>query len=68
MLSCSSGKCQISHWRQGHKDECCPPTTTMELKDENLSSRASVSKTESGLHGNGFDYKSHYIISCIYVL
>ncbi|KAG5059203.1 hypothetical protein JHK87_000232 [Glycine soja] len=45
-----SGKCQISHWRQGHKDECCPPTTTMELKDENLSSRASVSKTESGLH------------------
>ncbi|KAL2662387.1 hypothetical protein AAZV13_02G037600 [Glycine max] len=45
-----SGKCQISHWRLGHKDECCPPTTTMELKDKNLSSRASVSKTESGLH------------------
>ncbi|KAL5205365.1 hypothetical protein ABZP36_033574 [Zizania latifolia] len=19
-------KCQISHWRQGHKDECCPPS------------------------------------------
>ncbi|TKY69938.1 Ubiquitin carboxyl-terminal hydrolase 17 [Spatholobus suberectus] len=45
-----SGKCQISHWRQGHKDECCPPTTTMELKDENISCGASVSKTQSGLH------------------
>ncbi|KAL9255243.1 Ubiquitin carboxyl-terminal hydrolase 16-like protein [Drosera capensis] len=21
----SSGKCQIAHWRQGHKDECRPP-------------------------------------------
>ncbi|KAK4788441.1 hypothetical protein SAY86_019760 [Trapa natans] len=21
-----SGKCQIIHWRQGHKDECCPPS------------------------------------------
>ncbi|KAF3786887.1 Ubiquitin carboxyl-terminal hydrolase 17 [Nymphaea thermarum] len=20
-----SGKCQIIHWRQGHKEECCPP-------------------------------------------
>lgn len=23
---CSSGKCQITHWRQGHKDECRPLT------------------------------------------
>ncbi|MED6148840.1 ubiquitin-specific protease [Stylosanthes scabra] len=23
-----SGKCQIVHWRQGHKDECCPPCKT----------------------------------------
>ncbi|KAG1366593.1 ubiquitin carboxyl-terminal hydrolase 15 [Cocos nucifera] len=22
---CSSGKCQIIHWRQGHKEECHPP-------------------------------------------
>ncbi|XP_031497385.1 ubiquitin carboxyl-terminal hydrolase 16 [Nymphaea colorata] len=22
-----SGKCQIIHWRQGHKEECCPPKT-----------------------------------------
>ncbi|XP_047152505.1 ubiquitin carboxyl-terminal hydrolase 17 [Vigna umbellata] len=46
-----SGKCQISHWRQGHKDECCPPpTTTMEINDENISYRASASRTESGHH------------------
>lgn len=26
-LYCSSGKCQIVHWRQGHKEECHPPST-----------------------------------------
>ncbi|KOM26541.1 hypothetical protein LR48_Vigan284s002700 [Vigna angularis] len=50
-VNLSSGKCQISHWRQGHKDECCPPpTTTMEINDENISYRASASRTESGHH------------------
>lgn len=64
MLSCSSGKCQISHWRQGHKDECFPPTTTArELNDENITSRTSVLETQPGLHGNGFDYKSSCVIS-----
>ncbi|TXG60104.1 hypothetical protein EZV62_014677 [Acer yangbiense] len=28
-----SGKCQILHWRQGHRDECCP--TTMPLNEGN---------------------------------
>ncbi|KAL2349027.1 hypothetical protein Fmac_003027 [Flemingia macrophylla] len=45
-----SGKCQINHWRQGHRDECWPPTTTMELNDENISCRASGSQTQSGPH------------------
>ncbi|RDY07290.1 Ubiquitin carboxyl-terminal hydrolase 17, partial [Mucuna pruriens] len=50
-MRCSRCKaCQISHWRQGHKDECCPQTTTMELKDESISCRASVSQTHSDLH------------------
>ncbi|XP_068637483.1 ubiquitin carboxyl-terminal hydrolase 17-like [Aristolochia californica] len=26
-----SGKCQIIHWRQGHKEECQPPPTIIEL-------------------------------------
>ncbi|KAL5820025.1 hypothetical protein ACOSQ4_023867 [Xanthoceras sorbifolium] len=30
-----SGKCQILHWRQGHRDACCPPTTTMLPKEGN---------------------------------
>ncbi|KAK7275836.1 hypothetical protein RIF29_16961 [Crotalaria pallida] len=25
-----SGKCQILHWRRGHKDECRPPSTAQE--------------------------------------
>ncbi|XP_024182286.1 ubiquitin carboxyl-terminal hydrolase 17 isoform X2 [Rosa chinensis] len=27
-----SGKCQIIHWRQGHKDECRPSIGTMEVQ------------------------------------
>lgn len=29
---CSSGKCQIIHWRQGHKDECQLSIGTMEFQ------------------------------------
>ncbi|KAJ8765540.1 hypothetical protein K2173_014662 [Erythroxylum novogranatense] len=29
-----SGKCQIIHWRQGHKDECRPPAVTVHMKQE----------------------------------
>lgn len=29
----SSGKCQIAHWRQGHKEECHPPSTTHQTDD-----------------------------------
>ncbi|KAK4276877.1 hypothetical protein QN277_014978 [Acacia crassicarpa] len=28
-----SGKCQIIHWRQGHKEECHPPSTTYQDDD-----------------------------------
>ncbi|KAK7385384.1 hypothetical protein VNO78_31101 [Psophocarpus tetragonolobus] len=28
-----SGKCQIVHWRQGHKDECHPPSSTGQTDD-----------------------------------
>lgn len=33
MHCCSSGKCQIIHWRQGHKEECCPPPSGAHLND-----------------------------------
>ncbi|KAL9229136.1 hypothetical protein vseg_004637 [Gypsophila vaccaria] len=29
-----SGKCQIVHWRQGHKDECHPSQTATDIDDE----------------------------------
>nr|KYP47259.1 Ubiquitin carboxyl-terminal hydrolase 17 [Cajanus cajan] len=28
-----SAKCQIVHWRQGHKDKCCPPSPTFQNDD-----------------------------------
>ncbi|MCH99480.1 ubiquitin carboxyl-terminal hydrolase 16-like, partial [Trifolium medium] len=28
-----SGKCQIAHWRQGHKDKCHPPSTARQTDD-----------------------------------
>jgi len=32
----SSGKCQIAHWRQGHKDKCHPPSTARQSQADNL--------------------------------
>ncbi|XP_019445403.1 PREDICTED: ubiquitin carboxyl-terminal hydrolase 17 [Lupinus angustifolius] len=45
-----SGKCQIIHWRQGHKDECYPPISTMWLEEENPPHRVAVSETQFGFH------------------
>ncbi|XP_042504700.1 ubiquitin carboxyl-terminal hydrolase 16-like [Macadamia integrifolia] len=33
IMLCSSGKCQIIHWRQGHKYECHPPITSSHVYD-----------------------------------
>ncbi|OMO56266.1 Peptidase C19, ubiquitin carboxyl-terminal hydrolase 2 [Corchorus capsularis] len=40
-----SGKCQIMHWRQGHKDECRPPADFAVMK-------------ESGMHSNDSEVES----------
>ncbi|KAG7994178.1 hypothetical protein I3843_01G043900 [Carya illinoinensis] len=29
-----SGKCQIMHWRRGHRDECCPQLGALEYQDK----------------------------------
>ncbi|XP_065874124.1 ubiquitin carboxyl-terminal hydrolase 17-like isoform X2 [Euphorbia lathyris] len=43
----SSGKCQIIHWRQGHKDECGLLTTGMHLKrGSDFSERSSEKQSE----------------------
>ncbi|CAJ2652175.1 ubiquitin carboxyl-terminal hydrolase 16-like isoform X2 [Trifolium pratense] len=33
ITSAISGKCQIAHWRQGHKDKCHPPSTARQTDD-----------------------------------
>ncbi|XVE86851.1 hypothetical protein DITRI_Ditri18aG0068500 [Diplodiscus trichospermus] len=43
---CSS-KCQIIHWRQGHKDECHPPTFFVAIK-------------HSGIHSNDSEVQSTF--------
>ncbi|KAJ9146516.1 hypothetical protein P3X46_028771 [Hevea brasiliensis] len=39
-----SGKCQIIHWRQGHKEECCPPNATYYVNDDGGNSSRNVAK------------------------
>ncbi|XP_012067985.1 ubiquitin carboxyl-terminal hydrolase 17 isoform X2 [Jatropha curcas] len=39
-----SGKCQIIHWRQGHKEECCPPSTTYHVNDDGGNSSQKLAK------------------------
>ncbi|CAA7400929.1 unnamed protein product [Spirodela intermedia] len=39
-----SGKCQIIHWRQGHKEECRPPLPDSKPKDKATSSKLSTGK------------------------
>ncbi|KAI4307483.1 hypothetical protein L6164_030663 [Bauhinia variegata] len=47
-----SGKCQIIHWRQGHKEECCPPSTTH--RDDDVvrdSGKAAAEQGRLEIHG-----------------
>ncbi|XP_010539169.1 PREDICTED: ubiquitin carboxyl-terminal hydrolase 15-like [Tarenaya hassleriana] len=48
-----SGKCQIIHWRQAHKDECVPVETC------SASSEKVVPKEDSVLHAYGMDSSSY---------
>ncbi|XP_062099176.1 ubiquitin carboxyl-terminal hydrolase 16 isoform X2 [Humulus lupulus] len=41
-----SGKCQIIHWRQGHKEECHPPCPTQTNSDVGSDSDQKLSKEE----------------------
>ncbi|KAL5558515.1 hypothetical protein UlMin_034726 [Ulmus minor] len=41
-----SGKCQIIHWRQGHKGECRPPSPTRRTSDAGSISGQKLSKEE----------------------
>ncbi|XP_058097015.1 ubiquitin carboxyl-terminal hydrolase 17-like [Magnolia sinica] len=41
-----SGKCQIIHWRQGHKEECHPPLTTVQFSGVGDSDSKSILRAE----------------------
>ncbi|XP_065880330.1 ubiquitin carboxyl-terminal hydrolase 17 [Euphorbia lathyris] len=41
-----TGKCQIIHWRQGHKEECQPPVDTYHNDDNTYNSAQKVAKQD----------------------
>ncbi|GAB2271416.1 ubiquitin-specific protease [Dionaea muscipula] len=43
-----SGKCQIIHWRQGHKDKCVPPVNSLQNDGPFHASRDAVKQKSSG--------------------
>nr|XP_043614870.1 ubiquitin carboxyl-terminal hydrolase 16-like [Erigeron canadensis] len=54
-----SGRCQIVHWRQGHKDECRPYVAVKSVKDVKVSNDISPDKSaREGLHPDD-DAKVH---------
>lgn len=53
MICFSSGKCQIIHWRQGHKEECCPPSAAYHINDDGGCSSQNVAKeNQYDMHGD----------------
>ncbi|KAG6509941.1 ubiquitin carboxyl-terminal hydrolase 17-like [Zingiber officinale] len=44
-----SGKCQIIHWRRGHKDECQPPPVSEKYNREDELGLEGVQSEQSGL-------------------
>ncbi|KAJ4701442.1 Ubiquitin carboxyl-terminal hydrolase [Melia azedarach] len=53
-----SGKCQIVHWRQGHKDECHPPLISHEINDVGDSiSQKVAEQDQSEVFGDRFKHE-----------
>ncbi|CAL9127212.1 unnamed protein product [Musa textilis] len=58
-----SGKCQIIHWRQGHKDECHPPPISDNYGGEsNISGLKGVQAECSGLSKMDLEHKEELSI------
>lgn len=53
-LNFSSGKCQIMHWRHGHRDECCRQIGTTEFQDRSDFGENAMPAKQSELYGNNF--------------
>lgn len=58
-----SGKCQIIHWRRGHKEECHPPTTFDTHSNGSESDSDQLSQAEQNtFHGRVFETESKWNI------
>ncbi|XP_074369865.1 ubiquitin carboxyl-terminal hydrolase 17-like [Apium graveolens] len=50
-----SGKCQIIHWRQGHKEECRPYTILDKSHEGKFSSQKEFNEEEDASYGNSYE-------------
>ncbi|KAL6993192.1 ubiquitinyl hydrolase 1 [Sarracenia purpurea var. burkii] len=55
-----SGKCQIIHWRQGHKDECQLPIKTVDSNERSHIREKASSVNQVEICGNDFQIKGKY--------
>lgn len=51
----SSGKCQIVHWRQGHKEQCRPFTSSHDSNEEGGSYHKVLKQEERKSHDNSIE-------------
>ncbi|KAK2659886.1 hypothetical protein Ddye_006419 [Dipteronia dyeriana] len=53
-----SGKCQIIHWRQGHKEECRRPSTAQGINDEGTNySHKGAEQDQPGAYGARYKFE-----------
>ncbi|XP_071925936.1 ubiquitin carboxyl-terminal hydrolase 16-like [Coffea arabica] len=55
-----SGKCQIIHWRQGHKDECQPFTFDDQSHKMGITSPVKLKAKQNEIHKNSFETGVRY--------
>ncbi|KAF5739781.1 ubiquitin carboxyl-terminal hydrolase 16 isoform X2 [Tripterygium wilfordii] len=54
-----SGKCQIVHWRQGHKEECRPPGATCRINNGGNDGDQKVTSDQHESFGERFEMEYH---------
>ncbi|KAH7524756.1 hypothetical protein FEM48_Zijuj06G0153100 [Ziziphus jujuba var. spinosa] len=55
LIGSSSGKCQIIHWRQGHKEECHPPSPIQRISDVTNDSAQKVGEEHYEVYSQKFE-------------
>jgi len=62
LVGCSTFKCQIDHWRKGHRDECHPPGlgATRDGTPENVVARVELKDMPSDKPSNAAESSAEY--------